>query len=97
MVGLYVEHRWPTMCPQIAKILQVDHAGEEMLIQWYHATWHGKCTAAIVGVGRNRKPEEEMVDIRCAVLWDFSLTHGQRIKDVTRQRLKQAYSDLGRA
>ena len=96
LVGLYVEHHWPDVCPQIASITNADLDNETLTVQWYHSSWSGKCNPVYRGSGKNRVPVTEQIDVRCAVLWDFALTSKNKaLKAVTIQRLKTAYRSIG--
>ena len=93
MIGVYVEHHWESN-PQIGKVLDVNLKEETFTIHWYYSTWTGKCRPLFLGGGAHRKPKTEILDVRCALLWQFNLTPSDYLKSVTAQHLKTAYKDL---
>ena len=95
MVGLYVEHYWPQVCPQIACVEAINLEEEIVIVHWYSASWTGPCKERNSGVGANRKKVTEKLDIRCCILWQFNLTSKRKtLPDVTVKKLKDAYRDL---
>ena len=95
MVAMYVEQHWPQICPQIAKVFEVNTEEETMKVHWFHSKWKGKCSPAFHGAGKHRTPNVELVDIRCCVLWDFTLTtKNKALKGNTSDNLKSIYSSL---
>ena len=96
MVGLFVEDYWPNVCPQIGCVEDVSLNDEVITVHWYSCSWTGPCKERSTGVGANRRKVTEMLDIRCCILWDFSLTSKRKtLKDITVQKLKAAYRELG--
>lgn len=90
-VAVFVEHHW-TGKPQIGKVQEIDFEEGTLLLHWFSASWTGKCGPLWYGVGSNRKPKDESIDIRCVVLWQFELTRSSCLKHNTVSRLKNAYA-----
>ena len=95
MVGVYVEHHWDSKNPLIGKVLDIDNEDETFLIHWYGASWTGRCFPLYEGGGTNRKPKSELLDVRCIILWQFSLTKKKgALTGATVGKLKALYSNI---
>ena len=92
LVALFV--KYVRERPQIATVLKTDEANLTMEVHWHSAKWSGPCKPLYNGVGPNRKAVTELLDLRTAILWDFSLTKKGCLKATTQERLKKQYAEL---
>ena len=68
-----------------------------MEVHWHSATWSDPCKPWYNGVGPIRKAVTKLLDLRMALMWDFTLTKRGCLKATTQERLRKEYADLEEA
>ncbi|XP_072015608.1 uncharacterized protein [Amphiura filiformis] len=94
MVAVYVDHFWKSS-PLIGQVVDVNMEEGIIVIQWFYASWSGKCGPLFLGGGAHKQPKTECLDIRSVLLWGFKLTPAKYLKSATVVKLKRAYKEIG--
>ncbi|XP_070555939.1 uncharacterized protein [Ptychodera flava] len=81
-----------TEVPQIGKVVSRDE--ETFNIHWYSGKWDSVWSPCYVTQGRKKQPWVDQQVLASAILWDFNLTAGRKLKAKIKNILKAKYASL---
>ncbi|XP_070557874.1 uncharacterized protein [Ptychodera flava] len=80
--------------PQIGKVVCLKTEEEVLTLHWYTGSWKAAWKPTYRGVGRNRRPNTQIIWIQASIMWDFSLTPSGMLPKQTRTQLHERYREI---
>ena len=78
--------------PFIAKVVTMND--DSVLVHWMKGSWTGPWQMWSHGVGKKAKPYTSCIPTSSLILWNFSFTNSNKLKNATRLNLKMKYVEL---